>query len=65
MALENLRLNFDGPSVWCMYVRPFHYSEDHGGVKPKELSIFVDPKFKILDFYNQIEVVQSLPCLAW
>jgi hypothetical protein len=30
-----------------MYIRPFHYPEDHGGVKSKELSPFVGPKSKI------------------
>ena len=33
--------------VIYMYNRPFHYPEDHGGVKPKRLSPFVGPKSKI------------------
>ena len=40
-----------------MYVRPFHYSEDHGGVKPKELSPFVGPKSKISKNWTKIEVI--------
>ena len=36
-----------------MYIRPFHYPEDHGGVKPKELSPFVGPKSKISDKLDQ------------
>ena len=27
-----------GAQVKNVYIRPFHYPEDHGGVKPKELS---------------------------
>ena len=32
-----------------IYIRPFHYPEDHGGVNPKDLSPFVGPKSKILE----------------
>ena len=31
-------------------IRPLHYPEDHGGMKPKELSLLVGPKFKIPSF---------------
>ena len=31
----------------CMIKRPFHYPEDHGGGKPKELSKLLGPKSKI------------------
>jgi len=34
-------------------VRPFHYPEDHGGVKPKELSPFVGPKSEISERLDQ------------
>ena len=35
-------------SKWFIYLhnRPFHYPEDYGGVKSKELSSFVGPKSK-------------------
>ena len=36
-----------------VYVRPFHYLEDHGGVKPKELSPYDGPKFKISEKLDQ------------
>jgi hypothetical protein len=39
-----------------IYIRPFHYPKDPGGVMPKELSPFVGPKSKIsekLDFKYQ------------
>ena len=36
-----------------MYIRPFHYPEDHGGLKPKEVSPFVDPKSKISEKLDQ------------
>ena len=39
--------------TYYMYVRPFHYPEDHGGVKPKELSPFVGPKSKISEKLDQ------------
>ena len=34
--------------IWyiTMYIRPFHYPEDHGGAKFKELSPFLGPKSK-------------------
>ena len=35
--------------IYFMYVRPFHYPEDHGGVKPKEFSIYVGLKPKFLE----------------
>ena len=36
-----------------MYNRPFHYPEDHGGVKPTELSPFVGSKSKISEKLDQ------------
>jgi hypothetical protein len=33
--------------------RPFHYLEDHGGVKPKELLSFVGPKSEISEKLDQ------------
>ena len=36
-----------------MYFWPFHYPEDHGGVKPKELSPFVGPKSNISEKLDQ------------
>ena len=39
--------------IICNYVRPFHYPEDHGGVRPKELSPFVGPKSKISEKLDQ------------
>ena len=34
-------------------IRPFHYPEDHGGVKPNEFSIYVGPKSKISEKFDQ------------
>ena len=36
-----------------LYIRPFHYPEDHGGVKPKEFSIYLGPKSKISEKTDQ------------
>ena len=36
-----------------VFIRLFHYPEDHGGVKPKELSPFVGPKSKISEKLEQ------------
>ena len=33
--------------IASMFSRPFHYTEDHDGVKPKQKSPFVGPKSKI------------------
>ena len=38
-------------------LRPFHYPEDHGGVKPKEFSAYVGPKSKISEKWTAFEVV--------
>ena len=46
-----------------IYIRPLHYPEDHSGVQPKELSIFVGPKFQ--NSAIKIEAVRSLSCSAW
>ena len=40
-------------SVLCKLCRPFHYPEDHGGVKPKELSPFVGRKSEISEKLDQ------------
>ena len=39
--------------------RPFHYPEDHGGMKSKELSQYVGPKSKISE-----KLDQNLSCLG-
>ena len=39
--------------VCTMYIRPFHYPEDHGGMRPKEFPIYVGPKSKISEKKDQ------------
>ena len=54
-----------------MYIRPFHYPEGHGGVKPKEFSIFTGPKsrkngpkLKLSGAKNNFHQPNNLPNLA-
>ena len=42
-----IAIDLDVASFGSMYIRQFHYPEDHGGMKPEELSPFAGPKSKI------------------